>query len=113
MFNETDNPQNNPKYMHSIKVSSHVGRLVTEFSVIVGRRCSHVNEHKQPTNHIMVAYYDVEGCGHGPLDFYATTKALQFTYQRWSLKDWRRRSILGHMEEEVLRWAQIWEDESS
>ena len=35
----------------------------------------HVDKHKPSTNCILVAYYDVEGHGHGPLGFYLFIKA--------------------------------------
>jgi hypothetical protein len=44
--------------------------------MIVGWRCSHVDKHKLPTNHILVAYQNVEGHEDGPLDFHAPIKAL-------------------------------------
>ena len=37
---------------------------------------SHVDKHKSPIHHIMVAYYNVEGCGHELLEFHVSTKAL-------------------------------------
>jgi hypothetical protein len=39
----------------------------------VGWRTPLVDKYKLPTNHILVAYQNVEGHGHGLLDFYVPT----------------------------------------
>ena len=44
--------------------------------MIVGWRCSRVYKHEPPTNHILVAYKNVDGCGHGPLDFHASPRVM-------------------------------------
>ena len=38
---------------YAIRVGFHVGRLSTEFYIIMGRRCSHVVKHKPSSNDIM------------------------------------------------------------
>ena len=57
----------------------------------------------------MVAYWNVKGCEHGPLDFHASTKAF-FNLQvliTEGLKSWRWVSE----EEEVLIWKRRLEGE--
>jgi hypothetical protein len=63
----------------------------------------------------MVAYWNVKGCGHGPLDFHAYTKTL-FNLQVLITEGLKMGFGGGgrfNMEEEVRRWTHIWEDESS
>ena len=90
-----------------VRASFHVGHSFNKFQVIVGWRCSHVHKHKLPTKRIMLAYQNVEGGGHEPLDFHAPTKTpLKCTRAS-------HRRIKGWFQEEVSRWAKIWEDERS
>ena len=92
-----------------LRVSSHVGRSPTRFQIMMGWRCSHVNKHKPPTNHIMVACQNVGGCGHGPQDFHTPTKAF-FNLQApvvKGLKTGYRRGGGFNLEEEVSRWSRF------
>ena len=61
---------------HLLRVSFHVDHSPIRFQILVGGRCLHVNKHKLPTNHILVAYQNVEGGGHMPLDIHAPTTTL-------------------------------------
>ena len=51
-------------------------------------RCSHVVKHKPPSYYIQAIRKNVEGHGHGLLDFHASTKE-SLTYNRRSQKAWR------------------------
>ena len=42
---------------------------------MVGWRCAYVDKLKPPTNHILVAYKNVEGHEHGQLDFHVPTQS--------------------------------------
>ena len=56
---QIDNKQNTKDvnmYMVGLRMSFHVGCLSTRFKMIMGWRCSCVDEHKPLTNHDMVAY---------------------------------------------------------
>ena len=68
------------------RVSFHVGRLPTRFQKIMGRRYLHVVKHKMAPNNIMMVRQNVEGHGHGPLDFHASTKESSI-FQCMSSKD--------------------------
>ena len=70
----------------------------------MGWKCSHVDKRKAPTNHILVVCYNMENCGHEPLDVHLPTKAL-FNLQMLatkgvqsrtpSLVTWRKRLVGG------------------
>ena len=74
----------------------------------MGKRCLHVLKRKLLSNHILVVHYNVEGCGHMPLDFHVFTKESLIYKCRSStvLK-------IGFKKEEVSKWALIWGDGSS
>jgi hypothetical protein len=62
----------------------------------VGWRCSHVDKHKPRTNHILVAYWNLKGHGHGLLDFHAPTEFfnLQVLITKGLKTSFRRRRRL-------------------
>ena len=63
----------------------------------------------------MVAYENLEGYAHGLLDFHESIKAL-FNLQVPVTKGLKM--VLGgrgvfNLEEEINKWAQLWEDENN
>ena len=91
------------------RVSFHVGRSRTRFYIIVVLEVSHVYKHKLTTNHILGAYWNVEGCGHMLLDFHAPTKTLLNLTSTGSKNGFRRRRrrrrLIGGLIFEKMRVA--------
>ena len=73
------------------------------------QRCLHVVKDKLPYNHISVVRQNVEGHGHGLLDFHAPTKecsTYKFALPRIEDPIFEAGGIFN-LEEEVSRWARI------